>query len=132
MRSTITEGTDCRTVHGSREVGIFSNSTFGTLVPVPALRMSSRGASAVTVIDSDTDGLRVRVTSAFCATRTPTPARVELPYPDSSALMVYEPGERLMNRKLPCASVTVVCGAPTPVRVTVTPGRTLPSFACVL
>src|SRR5687768_16437029 len=31
-------------VHGSREVGIFSSSTFGVFAPVPALRMSSSGA----------------------------------------------------------------------------------------
>src|SRR5947208_15317343 len=103
MRSTCTEGACCRTVHGSREVGIFSISTLVTLMPVPALRTSSSGASAVTVIDSDTDGLSVIETSAFCATRTVMPARVAVPYPANSDLSVYAPGERLRKRKLPCA-----------------------------
>src|SRR5262245_53193121 len=129
MRSTCTAGACCSTVHGSREVGIFSISTLVTLMPEPALRTSSSGASAVTVIDSDTDGLSVIETSALCATRTLMPARVDVPYPANSALRVYEPGERLRNRKFPCASDTVDCGAPTPLSVTVTPGRTLPSFA---
>src|SRR5436309_15924254 len=108
MRSTWTEGTDWRTVHGSRDVGIFSISTLVTLVDVPVLRTSSSGASAVTVIDSDTDGFSVMVTSALAPTRTPTPERVATPYPARSALMLYVPGERLRKRKLPCPSETVV------------------------
>src|SRR2546423_1683822 len=99
MRSTCTEGACCRTVHGSRDVGIFSISTLVTLMPVPALRTSSGGASAVTVIDSDTAGLSVIVTSALAPPRTPTPARVDVPYPASSAFREYVPGERPTNRK---------------------------------
>ncbi len=79
MRSTSTDGTDCSTVHGSREVGIFSSSTLVTLVAVPVLRVSSKGASAVTVIDSDIDGFSVREMSAFWPTLTLTPARVAVP-----------------------------------------------------
>ena len=79
MRSTWTLGVVCMTVHGSRADGIFSISTRVTFVASPALRTSSSGASAVTVIDSDTDGLSVIVTSALDPTRTPTPARVDVP-----------------------------------------------------
>src|ERR1700682_1921019 len=101
MRSTMTEGTDCSTVHGSRELGIFSNSTRATLVAVPALRASRSGASAVTVIDSETAGLSVMVTSELCATPTVMPDLVADPYPDRSAFRLYTPGDRLMNRNKP-------------------------------
>ena len=48
---------------GSRPLGTFSISTFVTVAPVPVRRTSSSGASAVTVIDSDTEGLSTIVTS---------------------------------------------------------------------
>src|SRR5438128_4737342 len=108
MRSTCTDGACWRTVHGSRDVGILSISTLVTLMPVPALRTSSSGASAVTVIDSDTDGFSVMVTSAFAPTRTPTPERVATPYPARTAWMLYVPGERLRKRRLPCAADTEI------------------------
>src|SRR5260221_2662058 len=132
MRSTCTAGAEYSTVHGSGEVGTFASSIFVRFVAVPALRVSSSGASAVTVIDSDIDGLRVMEMSAFWPTLTPTPARVAVPYPDSSALMEYLPGERFGKRKRPWPSVTADCGAATPVSVTVTPGSTEPSFAWTL
>ena len=78
-RSTMTDGTDCNMTHGSRALGTFSISTRATLVPVPALRVSISGASAVTVIDSATAGFSIIVMSAFCATRTPMPDRVDMP-----------------------------------------------------
>src|SRR5436309_606452 len=124
MRSTCTAGADCSTVHGSREVGIFSSSIFVTFVAVPALRVSSSGASAVTVIDSAIDGLRVMAMSAFWPTLTLTPARVAVPYPDSSALMEYLPGERFGKRKRAWAAVNAGWGAAEAVRVAVTPGST--------
>ena len=117
---------------GSRPLGTFSSSTFVTVAPVPVRRTSSSGASAVTVIDSDTEGFSTIVTSLLRPMLTVSPERVAVPYPANSALRLYAPGDRLMKRKLPSASVTVVCGAPTPVRMTVTPGRTDPSFAWTL
>src|SRR5258708_36712441 len=99
MRSTCTAGADCSTVHGSREVGIFSSSTFVTLVAVPALRVSSSGASAVTVIDSDIDGLSVMEMSAFWPTFTLTPARVAVPYPATASLIEHFLGGRLGKRE---------------------------------
>src|SRR6059058_2886025 len=98
MRSTCTPGDDSRIVHGSRDDGTLSSSTRVTFTPVPALRTSSSGASAVTVIDSETDGLSVIVTSAFAPTRTPIPDRVAVPYPAKSAFRLYVPGDRLRKR----------------------------------
>ena len=49
MRSTWTPGIVCRMTHGSREVGIAFNSSCVTAAPVCTFRVSSSGASPVTV-----------------------------------------------------------------------------------
>ena len=67
---------------------MFSISIFVTFVDVPDLRTSSSGASAVTVIDSATAGFSVMVTSELRPTLTLMPARVDMPYPASSAFSV--------------------------------------------
>ena len=54
IRSTCTPGTVCMTTHGSRALGIMSISTRFTVAPVPTLRVSSSGASPVTVTDAST------------------------------------------------------------------------------
>jgi len=56
-RSTRTPGTDCRMTQGSRAVGTASISNSLIVAPVPVLRGSSSGVSALMVMDSSSAGV---------------------------------------------------------------------------
>ena len=115
------------TTHGSRPVGIDSSCFWLKVDPSAWRRVSRSGDSDVTVIVADTLASFIgSTTSVLLPSVTATFVRSTVEKPDSSDFRVYEPGERLMNRKSPWEPVVVVRGAPIPLSVTVTPGSTPP------
>jgi hypothetical protein len=125
-RSTRTPGVWLRMAQGSRAVGIFSSSTWETVVPCWSLRSSSSGDSEVTVMVSSTAGVSFSSISVLRPTRTSTPGYSTEPKPSSSARTFQAPGSRLRKRACPWELVIWSLSAPMPPMVTVTPGRRSP------
>src|ERR1700689_1038201 len=102
MRSTRTPGTCCRITHGSRAVGMFFSSCELKFDPELSLWVSIRGVSDVTVTVVATDAIFIGIVTSVLVPRfTVTFDRSTVANPDSSVLIVYDPGERLRNRKSP-------------------------------
>ena len=87
-RSTRTPRVCESRAHGSRAVGIFSSSTWLTLVPVESFRSSSSGLSEVTVIVSSSAAVSTRGTLVLRPRATTTSGNSIPPKPSSSAATV--------------------------------------------
>jgi hypothetical protein len=105
----MTPGTDCRTTHGSRAVGMFCSSWFVMLVEIVCRFGSMIGVPPSTWTCSVTP-CTPRVTRSGITLPAPT-GTDRFRYsanPWSEALIWYVPAGRLSRCTCPCASVTVV------------------------